>query len=62
MLVLCKLNFCHFGCVKAAEIADRKLIRIHAIRINLRSAISAALTQPKWQKLSLQSTGKIYLL
>jgi hypothetical protein len=23
-----KLNFCHFGCVKAAEIADRKLIRI----------------------------------
>jgi hypothetical protein len=27
ILVLCKLNFCHFGCVKAAEIADRKLIR-----------------------------------
>jgi hypothetical protein len=35
--VLCELNFCHFGCVKAAEIADRKLIRIALIRINLRS-------------------------
>ena len=40
-LVLCKVNFRALGCVKAAEIVERKFIRISLIRMNLRSLRSA---------------------
>ena len=37
VLVLCKVNFRALGRVKAAEIVERKFIRINLIRMNLRS-------------------------
>jgi arylsulfatase len=39
--VLCKVNFPALDCVKAAEIVERKFIRIDLIRMNLRSLRSA---------------------
>ena len=48
-------KFLPFRLVKAAEIAERKFIRIALIRMNLRSLAVDDLNelshQPKWQKL-----------
>ena len=58
-LVLCKLkSWSNFECETSTNIDGRrlrKLIRIHAIRMNLSSAISAALTSKLLQYFSLWS-------
>ena len=50
-VVLCKLKYCNNFVVKAAEIAERKFIRIGLIRMNLRSLAVDDLSELSQSKL-----------